>query len=208
MAEVVTKGVGRVERTADRAQVDVTFEAEASTRNEAAGALAERVGRVEELLRRDGAEVRVRSLSVHDNWLGDRRAGARAQQRYVVRATDLAVLDELLSGLVAAEPAWLNGPTWELSSDVDAVTEAQQAAVADARRRAEGYAAALGARLGPLLRLADGDGEVWAAEAARATMAYGAGGAPGEPVRMEQLNLEAQQIVVTVRCSATWTLLD
>ncbi|GGP39465.1 SIMPL domain-containing protein [Saccharothrix coeruleofusca] len=208
MAEVVTKGVGRVERTADRAQVDVSFEAAGATRDEAARALTERVSAVEPLLRRDGVEVRTRQLSVHDNWDGQRRSGARAVQRYVLRVTDLTGLDDLLGALVGAEPTWLNGPTWELAEDAEAVREAQRAAVADARRRAEGYAEALGVRLGVLLRLSDGDGEVWAAEGASRVMAFGAGGSPGEPPRMDQLNLEAQQIVVTVRCTASWSLLD
>jgi hypothetical protein len=58
-----------------------------------------------------------------------------------------------------------------------------------------------------LHRLTDGDAEAWAAESHR-MMAAGYGGAPGVPPQMDQLNLEAQQIVVTVRCTAAWTLLD
>lgn len=204
---MVTKGVGRVERTADRAQVDVSFETAGTTRDEAVRTLTERISAVEPLLRRDGVEVRTRQLSVHDNWDGRRRSGSRAVQRYVLRVTDLAQLDDLLGALVLAEPNWLHGPTWELNEDAEAVREAQREAVADARRRAVGYAEALGARLGVLLRLSDGEGEVWAAESSGRMLALG-GGAPGAPPQMDQLNLEAQQIVVTVRCTASWSLLD
>ncbi|MFD1145852.1 SIMPL domain-containing protein [Saccharothrix hoggarensis] len=207
MAEVVTKGVGKVERTADRAEVHVSFETTGSTRNEAVDALTARVAGVEPAFRRPGVEVRSRRLDVHDNWNGKRRSGSRAAQNYVVRVDDLTGLDDLLGALVVAEPTWLNGPTWQLKDDVDAVREAQRAAVQDARRRAEGYVEALGARLGPLQRLTDGDAEVWAAESARMGMAA-FGGAPGVPPGMDQLNLEAQNIVVTVRCTASWTLLD
>ncbi|MEU5690705.1 SIMPL domain-containing protein [Actinosynnema sp. NPDC020468] len=203
MAEVVTRGTGRVERTADRAEVQVSFETTGSSRTEAVTALTERVAAVERVLA--SVEVRSRQLFVHDNWNGRRRAGSRASQQYTLRVDDLAVLDELLGTLVQAEPAWLNGPNWQLKDDADAVREAQSAAVADARRRAEGYAEALGAKLGPLHRISDGDTETsWAPE--RAMVGYG--GAPGAGPQMDQLNLEAQQIVVSVRCAGTWTLLD
>ncbi len=208
MAEVVTKGVGKVERTADRAEVHASFETQGSTRNEAVDLLTARVAAVEPALERPGVEVRSRQLDVHDNWDGKRRSGSRAVQNYVLRVDDVAVLDDLLGALVTAEPTWLNGPTWQLKDDADAVREAQRAAVVDARRRAEGYAEALGARLGPLHRLTDGDAEGWAVESSHRMMAAGYGGSPGVPPQMDQLNLEAQQITVTVRCTASWTLLD
>jgi uncharacterized protein YggE len=208
VAEVVTKGTGKVERTADRAQVDVTFETMGASRNDAVEALTTKVSAVEPVLDRPGVEVRSRQLSVHDNWDGTQRAGSRASQRYVLRVTDLDTMDDLLSALVAAEPAWLNGPTWELSDDAEAVREAQGKAVVDARLRAQGYAEALGRRLGPLLRLSDGDGDLWQVEAGpmRSMAAYGGG--PGAAVQADQLNLEAQQITVSVRCTAAWSLLD
>ncbi|MFE2751009.1 SIMPL domain-containing protein [Actinosynnema sp. NPDC059335] len=208
MAEVVTKGVGKVERTADRAEVQVSFETTGSTRNEAVDRLTARVAAVEPAFERPGVEVRSRQLAVHDNWDGRRRSGSRAVQNYVVRVDDVTGLDDLLGALVTAEPTWLNGPSWQLKDDADAVREAQREAVADARRRAEGYAEALGARLGPLQRLTDGDAEAWAVESHRAMAAGYGGGAPGVPPQMDQLNLEAQRIAVTVRCTASWTLLD
>ncbi|WP_367134086.1 SIMPL domain-containing protein [Saccharothrix sp. HUAS TT1] len=208
MAEVVTKGVGKVERTADRAEVQVSFETKGPTRNEAVDALTARVAEVEPALGQPGVEVRSRQLSVHDDWNGKRRHGSRATQNYVVRVNDVAALDDLLAALVLAEPTWLSGPTWQLGDDAEAVREAQREAVLDARRRAEGYTAALGARLGPLQLLTDGDAELWATEARGMRAAGYGGGAPGVPPQVDQLNLEAQQIVVTVRCTASWTLLD
>ncbi|WP_199440491.1 SIMPL domain-containing protein [Umezawaea beigongshangensis] len=208
MAEVVTRGIGRVERTADRAQVDVSFETVGGDRDEAVTRLTEQVRAVEPLLGGDGVEVRSRTLSVHDNWDGERRAGSRAVQHYVLRVTELGELDGLLSGLVQAGPQWLNGPTWELRDDAEAVREAQGEAVANARRRAENYAAALGALLGPLQRLSDGDSDVWQAESGQPMMsrAHAGGGTAGADVG--ELNLQAQQITVTVRCTAAWTLLN
>lgn len=207
MAEVVTKGVGRAERTADRAEVQVGFETTGSTRDEAVRALTARVADVEAALDAPGVEVRSRQFHVHDNWDGKRRSGSRAAQNYVVRVDDPDRLDDLLVALVAAEPGWLGGPTWQLKDDSDAVREAQREAVADARRRAEGYVEALGGRLGPLHRLADGDAEAWTADNRR-MIAASYGGSPGAAPELGQLNLEAQRITVTVRCTATWSLLE
>ena len=50
VAEVVTKGTGEVERTANRAQVDVTFEALGAERSEAVSTLNQRISAVEPLL--------------------------------------------------------------------------------------------------------------------------------------------------------------
>lgn len=201
VAEVVTKGTGEVERTADRAQVDVTFEALGADRTEAVSVLNQRISTVEPLL--NEVEVRSRQLSVHDNWDNNQRTGSRATQQYVIWVKDLDRLDGLLAELVQAEPSWVNGPTWTLVDDTEAIREAQKEAVADALRRAEGYALALGRRLGPLLRIGDTDGEHYApmARSAHFEMAGAAG-------MVDQLNLEAQQITVTASCTAAWSLLD
>ncbi|WP_285750221.1 SIMPL domain-containing protein [Lentzea sp. NBRC 105346] len=203
MAEVVTKGTGKVERTADRAQVDVTFEALGAGRTEAVGELNQKIASVEPLLDRPGVDVRSRQLSVHDNWDGTQRAGSRATQQYVIRVNDVALLDDLLAEIVQAEPNWLNGPTWELTDDADAVREAQQLAVADALKRAEGYAIAVGRRLGPLQRIVDGESDRY--QPMMRTASYEAAGAGG---MVDKLNLEAQQITVSVTCTGTWSLLD
>ncbi|MCP2261799.1 hypothetical protein LX15_005526 [Streptoalloteichus tenebrarius] len=201
MAEVVTRGSGETERTADRAELWVTFAARGSDRAEAVTALNTRIADVEPLLAMPGVDVRSRQLAVMENWERDRVSGARAEQRYVLRVSDSGRLEELVGRLVAAEPASLSGPNWELADDHEAVWEAQHRAVADARRRAEGYAAALGARLGPLLRLTDGaDGAGTFAGAARAyEMAA---------VDVGELNLEPQPVTITAQCTATWALLD
>ncbi|SHE57314.1 SIMPL domain-containing protein [Streptoalloteichus hindustanus] len=201
MAEVVTRGSGETERTADRAELWATFAVKGRDRAEAVSALNARVADVEPLLATPGVDVRSRQLAVMENWERDRVSGARAEQRYVLRVTDPAVLEELVGRLVAAEPANLNGPNWELSDDHEAVWEAQHRAVSDARRRAEGYAAALGAQLGPLLRLADGgqDGVATFAAARSYEMAS---------VDVGELNLEPQLVTVSAQCTATWALLD
>ncbi|HUQ57524.1 SIMPL domain-containing protein [Lentzea sp.] len=204
MAEVVTKGTGEVERTADRAQVDVTFEAVGADRSEAVSTLNQRISAVEPLL--ETFEVRSRQLSVHDNWDNNQRVGSRAQQQYVIWVSDLDGLDGLLAELVQAEPSWINGPSWTLVDDGDAVREAQKAAVADALRRAEGYASALGRRLGPLLRIGDTEGGGgYSPKMMRGGASFEMAGPAG---MVDQLNLKAQQITVSAVCTAAWSLLD
>jgi uncharacterized protein YggE len=203
VAEVVTKGTGEVERTADRAQVDVTFEALGAERSEAVSTLNQRVSVVEPLLQ--DFEVRSRQLSVHDNWDNNQRVGSRAQQQYVIWVSDLDKLDGLLADLVQAEPSWINGPSWTLVDDTEAVREAQKEAVADALRRAEGYASALGRRLGPLLRIGDTDGGAGYSPRIHASASFEMAGPAG---MVDQLNLKAQQITVSASCTAAWSLLD
>ncbi|KAA2263465.1 SIMPL domain-containing protein [Solihabitans fulvus] len=206
MAEVVTTGTGEVERTADRAQLSVTFEATGTDRTDAVTQLSGKVAAVEELLDRSGVEVRSRRLAVYDNWAGDRRAGSRATQDYTLRITDPDALAELLARLIIAEPGWLNGPHWELSDKAEATREAQRLAVADARTRAQGYAMALGARLGPLSRLTDGTADQGGFNRSYAMAAAGPGG--GGLPDTSQLNHVPQLVTVSVRCTAAWTLLD
>lgn len=203
VAEVVTRGTGEVERTADRAQVDVTFEALGTERSEAVSTLNQRISVVEPLL--EDFEVRSRQLSVHDNWDNNQRVGSRATQQYVIWVSDLDKLDGLLADLVQAEPSWVNGPSWTLVDDTEAIREAQKEAVADALRRAEGYATALGRRLGPLLRIGDTDGGAGYSPKMMRSASFEMAGPAG---MVDQLNLKAQQITVSASCTAAWSLLD
>jgi uncharacterized protein YggE len=115
--------------------------------------------------------------------------------------TDVGVLEEVLGALVATEPAVLDGPHWRLSDPAGARREAQQRAVADARDRAEGYAAALGGRLGALRRLSEaGDG---GAEPRAFRMAAARDVAAPD---VRELGLEPEPVRVTVRCTTTWDL--
>ncbi|MFB9906772.1 SIMPL domain-containing protein [Allokutzneria oryzae] len=205
MAEVVTKGTGEVERIADRAQLWVSYSANGQDRTAAVNELTSRISRVEPLLDREGVEVRSRRLSVHTNWENGQRVGSGAEQYYSVRVTDREQLDELLGALIAAEPAWLNGPDWELSDRTEAVAEAQHHAVEDARRRAQGYAAALGVRLGPLLRITDGN-DSYGGSVER--MAYGATSVASFTPDTRELKLEPQPVTVSVQCTTTWVLLE
>ncbi|HEY1574968.1 MAG TPA: SIMPL domain-containing protein [Pseudonocardiaceae bacterium] len=202
MAQIVTQGRGEVHRVADRARVHAAFTVRAKDRVAAVDALATRVARVQVLLGRDGVTVESRRLSVHDAFDGRRRSGTAATQRYSILVVDLDQLDDLIAELVTADPSSLDGPFWDLADRSAAFGEAQRLAVADARGTAQGYADALAARLGPLVRLEDqspGGGRT--VHIARALSSRSAAPAVAE------LSLLPEEISVLANCSATWDLM-
>jgi uncharacterized protein YggE len=202
MAELVTTGHGEVERTADQAGVALRYASRSKERTAAVQGLTRRMATVEPIVTRPGVVVRSRRLSVHDVWEGKRRSGAEATQSYALLVTDVSVLNDLLGELVTTEPAHLDGPHWELADRTAAHREAQRDAVADGRASAQGYADALGARLGPLLRLEDtSPGRL---RETFHTMALSSGSGPA----IAELSLEPQLVTVVALCSLTWALLD
>ena len=204
MAEVVTTGLGEVERTADEATLHLRYTATARDRINAVNELTRRTAVVEPVLDRAGVTVRSRQLNVHDRWDGRRRAGAQANQDYQVLVTDVAVLDDLMGELVATEPADLTGPQWSLADRAKPFREAQQAAVADARDKAQGYAEALGWRLGTVLRLDDTSGG-HVRHMPMSSMAYAPGGVA--EVHVAELALEPQPVLVQASCTISWEVL-
>ena len=201
--EIVTEGSGWYEQVADRAECSVGYAATGRDRRLAVAELGKRVAAAEAAFDLRGVSVLHRRLYVHDQWRGNRVVGCRATEDVLLRLDDVHALEDLLAALVRSEPAALNGPNWLLTDPTAARRAAQEGAVADARDRAEGYAAALGGRLGPLLRLSEapdhgGMGRDVRMMAARAEM-----GAPD----VRELGLEPEPVRVTAHCTTTWELL-
>lgn len=199
--EIVTQGTGREERTADRAELGVTFVGRGRDRPAAVTELGRRVTAAEGALSGQALTVRHRRLWVSNEWRGDRVTGCTAREDLALVVTDVTALAELLGALVATQPADLHGPRWLLDDPSAALREAQRRAVADARERAEGYAAALGGRLGPLRRLTDA-----AEHAGRGAYRLAAADAETAP-DVRDLGLEPEPVEVTAHCTASWTLL-
>ncbi|MGH3979455.1 MAG: SIMPL domain-containing protein [Pseudonocardiaceae bacterium] len=206
MAEVVTRGSGEHEQIADRAELQVTFAASGVNRTAAVAELGSRVLPMEPVFGTEGVELRSRRMAVHSTWEGKRCTGCRAQLSVTLRVHRLGALEGLLDAVVTAEPESVHGPSWQLADDTGAVAVAQRHAVADARRRAEGYAAALGARLGPLQSISD-----TGAERPMARMAVehaGHDSTPSGPPSVADLGLEPTPVTVTATCTTVWTLHD
>lgn len=205
MAEMVTTGNGEVERVADQATVQLRYTGIAKDRTGAVNELAKVTKKIEPLLERPGVTVRSRQFFVHDRWDGKRRTGALANQAYTILVTDVEVLNDLVSELIVAEPASFAGPAWNLADRSEPFREAQRMAVEDARERAQGYADALGGRVGALLRLEDNSGGVRHMPfAARSEISLLRGGAPQADVA--DLSLEPQLVTVPATCTVTWEL--
>jgi uncharacterized protein YggE len=197
--EIVTEGSGWYEQLGDRAELDVTFTAVARNRSDAVRELGRRVTAAEPALTQPGLQVRHRRVRVHNEWRDNRVVGCRAGEHLALLVTDVTALDAVLSALVGAEPTDLQGPTWVLEDPAAARREAQRRALADARDRAEGYAAALGGTLGPLLRLSEAP--------EHAAMAYRTSAAESSGPDVRALGLDPEPVRVTARCTTTWALL-
>lgn len=198
--EIVTEGSGWYEQLGDCAELDVTFTAVARSRSDAVRDLGGRVAGADNALMLPGLRVRHRRVWVHNEWRGNRVVGCRAGEDLALLVTDVTAVDAVLSALVGAEPTDLQGPRWVLVDLAAAQREAQQRAVADARTRAEGYAAALGGRLGPLRRLSE-------APEHASPMAYRTAAHESGAPDVRALGLEPEPVRVTARCTTTWVLL-
>jgi uncharacterized protein YggE len=196
--EIVTEGSGWHEQPADRAELQVGYAGTGRDRSAAVAALGKQVAAAEPAFGLRGVTVLHRRLSVHDQWRGNRVVGSRATEDVTLRLDDVGALEEVLAALVASEPATLSGPNWQLKQPATARRTAQERAVADARDRAEGYAAALGGRLGALKRLSESVGG--GVEPRAFAMAREA--APD----VCELGLEPEPVRVTVRCTTSWEL--
>jgi uncharacterized protein YggE len=197
--EIVTEGTGWFEQLGDQAELSVTFTGFAENRSDAVRELGRRVAAAGPALELPGLVVRNRRFWVHNEWQTDRVIGCRAGEDLALTLTDPAALEGVLSAIVGAEPTGVHGPQWVLADPAVAQREAQRRAVEDARERAEGYAEALGGRLGALRRLSD-------APAYGGAVALGARDSMGGP-DVQELGLEPEQVRVTARCTASWTLL-
>ena len=202
--EIVTEGSGWHEQPADRAELHIGYAGTGRDRSAAVAHLGKQVAEAERVFGLRGVTVLHRRLSVHDQWRGNRVVGCRATEDVVLRLDDVSALEEVLTAVVASEPATLNGPNWMLKDPDAARRTAQERAVADARDRAEGYAAALGGRLGALLRLSEAGGG--GAEPRAFAVAAMAREAAAPDVR--ELGLEPEPVRVTVRCATSWELVS
>lgn len=199
MSAIVTEGNGWVERIADRAELSVNFAGTGRNRAEAVRSLGQQVAAVEPVFGMAGTQVRSRRLSVSNDWRKDRRVGCRAVEQITLRLLSVELLEDVLNRLIAAEPDSLHGPYWLLDDPAGALREAQRAALDDARRRAEGYAEALGGPLGRLLRLSEVADGFGAPPVFRAAMAS------SEPaVDVRSLGLEPEPVRVSARCTTSW----
>jgi uncharacterized protein len=152
-SEIVVRGTGQVRVLPDRASLRVEVDGDGGSRDEAyqqAAPLASAVDRVLEAHAERLARVVTAALAVQPKTRWRRgesvRTGWRASRVTLLDVTDFARLGDLFAELAAAGGA-VQGPTWTIEPTNPAQDEARRLAAADARRRADAYADALGLRI-------------------------------------------------------------
>ncbi len=100
-------------------------------------------------------------LGLGTRWDHDRVVGYTAHQRLRLRVRETAVVGALLTALADAvgDALGIDGVAFEVADPAPLHVRAREAAFADARARAEQYAALAGRRLGQVLRVVEADGE-------------------------------------------------
>jgi uncharacterized protein YggE len=162
MASVTVRGTGHVRTSPDEASVTLTLDAVEPTAAAALAKVAERTRAALELCAAHGIEPASRvttGASVAEHGEHDREGrwqhpGYRASNHVGVRVGDAGVVGELVAG-GADLGASVHGPAWSVAPTNPAYAEACAAAARDARRRAEAYADALGARIGAIVAVRD-----------------------------------------------------
>jgi uncharacterized protein len=158
---VTVRGEAQLEGPPDLATVALTLHASGDSPERTRSQLAEGSAKVAELLRQFEASLeRSSTTGVHVFPVFNRRTPPRITGYQGTFSTQIVVADlEWLSPLVLALTALPNsqvdGPWWSLRPDNPMYREARLAAIADARRRADDYAAAFGTTLADLVEVSD-----------------------------------------------------
>ena len=195
---VVVTGTGRAAAAPDTLVLDLQLEGHGATVGEALTALTDASTACHEAL--PGHHVRTHGLGLHPRHDHQgRQVGHTAYQQLQVRAADPSGAGELIQRLsgVVGNALGVNGLRPELADTSGLLTQARERAFADARARAEQYAALAGRELGAVRQVREGGpGGPRPMEMGDARMAMAAG-----PV------VEAADHEVTASVEVTWELL-
>jgi uncharacterized protein YggE len=159
---IAVRGSSTVEVVPELARVNVTVGARAADRATALRDLTRRADDVRTALAAYGEAVEAVDTGTlwarpqfRDGKPRERVTGYAAGVDLTVTVIDFGVLGDLLLRLADREMVSVRGPFWALRPESDVYRRARTDAVRDARRRAEEYAAAAGARLTGLVEIAD-----------------------------------------------------
>lgn len=161
-ATVRVRGRAVVPGEPDEVRVSLTITALERTPEEAMQAVARRSEEMEAILGEvnvprtgrstTGVSVREEREYERDRY---RHKGYRASNRVTVRLEDASVLGRLMNEATSRADAQIQGPWWQIRLDNPARAEACRQAAAEARRKAQAYAEALGAGLGEVVRVSE-----------------------------------------------------
>jgi uncharacterized protein YggE len=218
---VAVRGHATIEVAPDYAAVRVTVTKVDQAADAAVDDVAQRTRVLDGLFDALGDVVTNRvatSLSVGPEFTYDRRTGERSERGHrATRAVQLevrdpSVLGRLLRDAVGQVGAAVDGPWWRVDDTNPGHSEARRQAAADARARAEDYAAGLGISLGsvvwvaePGLRKPDGGGPLGAARAE--TMMAAPAGAPTDEQPPALIDVVAEKVTLHATVEVGFALL-
>jgi uncharacterized protein YggE len=171
---VTVRGEAQLEGPPDLATLSVTLHASGDSAEATRSQLAVGSQAVAALLEQFAAALERTSTSgLHVSPTYNRKnptkiTGYRGVFSTTLVVADFEALSPLILALAALPTSQLDGPWWSLRRDNPMFREVRLAAIADARRRADDYAAAFGATVAELVEVSDLDG----------------GFGPGRPLRM------------------------
>ncbi|HEX5015173.1 MAG TPA: SIMPL domain-containing protein [Candidatus Limnocylindrales bacterium] len=163
-ARVAVRGVGRVVRPPDVADLTLVFEATRPTATEARDIGATTAARVIAAVKGAGvgnADIRTAGIDLQPAWEHDDRGrasriGFTITHRIAARVRDLDAVGRILDAGLDAGATGVDAVTLGIADATAAETDARALAVADARQRAETIARAAGTSLGRLISLSEG----------------------------------------------------
>lgn len=158
-ATVSVRGRSAIMAEPDEAQITIEIVGQKKNPDDALADATERSAEIEAIFRElgiDESSIATGGLSVgqHSEYDGKSRRyvrrGFRAVNRIFVTLGDPQLVGKLLKEATDRAGAEIEGPYWRLNLENPARAEANRLAIEDAKRKAETYVAALGARLGPI----------------------------------------------------------
>ena len=161
---VTVRGEAELQGPADLATLTCTLHASGGSAETVRGQLATGSQAVAELLGQFASALeRHHTSGLHVSPEFHRRApakitGYRGTFSTTVVVADFEALSPLIMGLSRLPGSQLDGPWWSLRPDNPMFREVRIAAISDARRRADDYAAAFGATVAELVEVSDLDG--------------------------------------------------
>ena len=158
---VTVTGEGTISVPPDMATVHLGVTTQAATAREASDANARRMTALLTAIKGGGiaeSDIQTSSLSLQPQMGGGnapRITGFQASNQVTVKARDLAALSGLLDKTIAAGANDLSGIEFAVSDRSKALDRARKDAIDDARRKAELYATAAGAKVGAVVTIGE-----------------------------------------------------
>jgi uncharacterized protein len=158
---VTVRGEAQLEGPPDLATVMLTLHASADSPERTRAQLAEGSAKIAQLLQRfETALERSSTSGVHVFPIFNRRTpskitGYQGTFSTQIVVADLDALSKLVLALTELPNSQVDGPWWSLRPDNSMYRQARLAAIADARSRADDYAAAFGTTLADLVEISD-----------------------------------------------------